>query len=280
MSSLLTSDALVQKCYTKTPVGINKLVKLNGFNLEYNVPIVELVSGSSNATVIGLTTEIVSASGVVTEVLYKGLVDATGLLPTGTFVNSEIYWDSNTLELTSDTTDYFVGWVSEAFPNQKIYVDILKSSGGGGSGSVDWDDITNKPSTFTPSPHTHLASEITESASRRFLSENDYNRFMNTPIEYNSVVSSDVLDFTTSNRASLVITLFSSLTITDILNPLYYFPHLVVFIQDSSGGRTITLPANVKIPIGETPDTGANKSSFLTLVWNGTEFLGSWKKGW
>ena len=34
--------------------------------------------------------------------------------------------------------------------------------GGGGSGSVTWDNIQNKPSTFTPSEHTHPTSEITD----------------------------------------------------------------------------------------------------------------------
>lgn len=34
------------------------------------------------------------------------------------------------------------------------------SSGGSSGGSVSWSDVTNKPSTFTPSSHTHPASEI------------------------------------------------------------------------------------------------------------------------
>lgn len=34
------------------------------------------------------------------------------------------------------------------------------SSGGSSGGSVSWTDVTNKPSTFTPSSHTHLTSEI------------------------------------------------------------------------------------------------------------------------
>lgn len=38
---------------------------------------------------------------------------------------------------------------------------IKEGSGGGGGGSVAWSDITGKPSTFTPSSHTHPASQIT-----------------------------------------------------------------------------------------------------------------------
>lgn len=34
------------------------------------------------------------------------------------------------------------------------------SSGGSSGGSVSWTDVTNKPSTFTPSSHTHSTSEI------------------------------------------------------------------------------------------------------------------------
>lgn len=37
--------------------------------------------------------------------------------------------------------------------------------GGGSSGSVTWDAIQNKPSTFTPSVHTHPTSEITDFSS-------------------------------------------------------------------------------------------------------------------
>lgn len=33
-------------------------------------------------------------------------------------------------------------------------------SGGSGSGSVSWDDVTNKPSEFPPEDHTHNASDI------------------------------------------------------------------------------------------------------------------------
>lgn len=39
------------------------------------------------------------------------------------------------------------------------------SSGGSSGGSISWTDVTNKPSTFTPSSHTHLAADITNFAS-------------------------------------------------------------------------------------------------------------------
>lgn len=34
------------------------------------------------------------------------------------------------------------------------------SSGGSSGGSISWTDVTNKPSTFTPSSHTHLTNDI------------------------------------------------------------------------------------------------------------------------
>jgi hypothetical protein len=37
------------------------------------------------------------------------------------------------------------------------------TGGGGGGGSVAWADVTGKPSTFTPSSHTHPLSELTQS---------------------------------------------------------------------------------------------------------------------
>lgn len=39
------------------------------------------------------------------------------------------------------------------------------SSGGSSGGSVSWTDVTNKPSTFTPSSHTHLTSDINDLSS-------------------------------------------------------------------------------------------------------------------
>lgn len=41
-----------------------------------------------------------------------------------------------------------------------VAVDPATLGGSGGSGSTDWSQITNKPSTFTPSAHTHPVSDI------------------------------------------------------------------------------------------------------------------------
>lgn len=39
---------------------------------------------------------------------------------------------------------------------------VLSATGGGTADSVDWSNIQNKPSSFTPSAHTHTKSEITD----------------------------------------------------------------------------------------------------------------------
>lgn len=36
------------------------------------------------------------------------------------------------------------------------------TGGGGGTGSVQWTDVLNKPTTFTPSAHTHLWADLTD----------------------------------------------------------------------------------------------------------------------
>lgn len=45
-------------------------------------------------------------------------------------------------------------------------VDVAKTAE-----NVPWSGVTGKPSTFTPSAHTHSANDITENSSRRFVSD-------------------------------------------------------------------------------------------------------------
>ena len=45
--------------------------------------------------------------------------------------------------------------------HSQITLSATGGSGGSTSTSVSWEDVTNKPSTFTPSSHTHSASDIT-----------------------------------------------------------------------------------------------------------------------
>lgn len=67
---------------------------------------------------------------------------------------------------TADTIGFMAGNNVSLEAVVKEYTNVIKiSATGGGSGgststSVSWQDITNKPSTFTPKSHTHSTSEI------------------------------------------------------------------------------------------------------------------------
>jgi len=60
-----------------------------------------------------------------------------------------------------DDADLFVIRDSVSLDNRSISALDMKSYFGGSS-SVDWSNITNKPSTFPPSPHTHQLADITD----------------------------------------------------------------------------------------------------------------------
>lgn len=69
---------------------------------------------------------------------------------------------------TADTIGFMAGNNVSLEALVKEYTNVIKISvtgGSGGSGgststSVSWENVTNKPSTFTPSSHTHSASDI------------------------------------------------------------------------------------------------------------------------
>lgn len=73
-----------------------------------------------------------------------------------------------TVELgTADTIGFMAGDNVSLQAIVKEYTNVIKISATGGSGSgsststsVSWENVTNKPSTFTPSSHTHSTSEI------------------------------------------------------------------------------------------------------------------------
>lgn len=71
-----------------------------------------------------------------------------------------------TIELgTADTIGFMAGDNVTLQSVVKEYTNVIKisasgGSGSGSSGSVSWTDVTNKPSTFTPSSHSHSTNEI------------------------------------------------------------------------------------------------------------------------
>lgn len=81
--------------------------------------------------------------------------------------NSHSDYSFETIELgTADTIGFMAGDNITLQSVVKEYTNVIKisatggSTGGSSGGSVSWSDVTNKPSTFTPSSHTHSTSEI------------------------------------------------------------------------------------------------------------------------
>ena len=81
--------------------------------------------------------------------------------------NSNSDYSFETIDLgTADTIGFMAGDNITLEAVVKEYTNVIKiSAKGGGSGgststSVSWSDVTNKPSTFTPSSHTHSTSDI------------------------------------------------------------------------------------------------------------------------
>lgn len=71
--------------------------------------------------------------------------------------NREAYWNGESNFRIIFGSGLNVTWDSHS---QITLSAIGGSSGGSTGGSVSWSDVTNKPSTFTPSSHTHSTSEI------------------------------------------------------------------------------------------------------------------------
>ena len=66
---------------------------------------------------------------------------------------------NNQLGKTTLNTPQFLYWDGSTY-TWKNESEISGGSGGSTSTSVSWTDVTNKPSTFTPSSHSHSTSEI------------------------------------------------------------------------------------------------------------------------
>lgn len=259
MSSLLTSNALLQKCYTENPISKNVLVKLSGYDLANNIPKVSPVTSISDTTILGVTSENIADVGVTTEVIYKGVIEVTPL-PSGTFVNSEIYWNETTQELTSSSTNFFVGWVSEVFPSQKVYVDILNKI----------------------KPNEISVDSIVETPDKQFVSDIEKSRIDDTPLVIDSSLSNvSILAVYQHNCIEFAPALSNDIEIDTIVGATYHQKFSIYFKQDAIGGRSITLPASVLIPSGELPDMAPNSISILYLYQDVSgNLLGNWKTGW
>ena len=138
-------------------------------------------SGESNNWISATKLRFRSVSGTkptIREISSEGYVDVG--IPTGgesgsssrikyiTLFNSRGS-SFETIDLgTADTIGFMAGNNISLEAVVKEFTNVIKISATGGSGSssgststsVSWEDVTNKPSTFTPSSHTHSASDI------------------------------------------------------------------------------------------------------------------------
>ena len=64
--------------------------------------------------------------------------------------------------------------------HSQITLSATGGSGGSTSTSVSWTDVTNKPSTFTPSSHTHQTSEITGLSNFKVNNATNADRLLNS----------------------------------------------------------------------------------------------------
>lgn len=81
--------------------------------------------------------------------------------------------------------------VAQSFPQHVHYglyysIDDLAESSG--SGEVHWDNVTNKPSTYTPSTHTHVEADITDLVHDAVMLDGRDLDLLGTPLDGQSIV--------------------------------------------------------------------------------------------
>lgn len=90
---------------------------------------------------------------------------------------SEAYWNGESNFRIIFGSGLNVTWDS----NTQITLSATGGSSGGSSGgSISWTDVTNKPSTFTPSSHTHSASDISGLSEVKVNNATNADRLLNS----------------------------------------------------------------------------------------------------
>jgi hypothetical protein len=104
----------------------------------------------------------------VQDIIGSGDHTSTGFLRNGTGV--VINYDDSSNYITIHTSGYSLLGHNH---DDRYYTETeLNTSGAGGQ--VHWDNLTNKPATFTPSSHTHVWNDITDASATVSLSELAY----------------------------------------------------------------------------------------------------------
>ncbi len=273
--------------------GLNTVLNQKAdLDINGKVPVSQTYSSANFAIIVNNISERNALIPTFTGVVKIFVRDASGD-PTVSLGSAEYLWDHpNTAWIKTGETES---------------LDIIQS----------WANVTGKPTEFTPAAHTHTktevglgnvnntsdadkpistatqtalngkrnsgnvpASEVTEDGDRYFVSFNEKRLWNNQPAAGGSVSGNVSASSLFAQNRTAKFTLIGNTTITSLGGGSEMNVYVIHFTQDATGGRTITLPSNVKIPSGESIDTGANKKSVLTLLYDGTDYLGSWKKGW
>lgn len=86
-------------------------------------------------------------------------------------INSHYYSDSNHKEAYNSIEAAATALYNKAYTRIVSGSDVGTVSHSNSTGSVHWNNVTNKPSSFTPSPHTHTWSSITD----KIVAGNEFN---------------------------------------------------------------------------------------------------------
>jgi hypothetical protein len=94
--------------------------------------------------------------------------------------------------------------------------------------------------------------------------------------EYNAGNSSTALTLNLRNGNAQKIVLTGNCTFT-FSNPSVGYPYVLRLVQDGTGSRTVTWPANVKWPGGTAPTltTTASATDLVNIYYDGTNYYGS-----
>ena len=157
-------------------------------------------------------------------------------------------------------------WLGSNIINGNEYHKVIKFvSSNGGSGSTDWNDITNKPTSFTPSAHTHTVSEISDFPTLATVATSgDYDDLSNKPTIPAAQVQTD-WDATTGmgvilNKPSTFTPSAHNHTVTDITD----FPS-----QTGNSGKFLT--TNGTSTSWSNVSEVASQSTGTVKFWTGTQ---------
>lgn len=135
----------------------------------------------------------------------------------------------------------------------------LVSNGADLSAVLDWSLVQNKPSTFTPTAHTHVASEITQDANNRFVTDvqiNNWNSKSDFSGSYNDLTEKPAIPSKTSeitndsgfitdaiidDTTSSLVKVYSSSKVESLTKKQYLYGRRITSEQSVTTGTNIVM---------------------------------------